>query len=60
MLNLSWKRKNKYIYSKRIEQQRRMTTGKTKLNPEEREQLREKKQRIKDKFEVNNMGEMFE
>lgn len=37
-----------------------MTTGKTKLNPEEREQLREKKQRIKDKFEVNNMGEMFE
>ncbi len=37
-----------------------MITGKTKLAPEEKEMLREKKQRIKDKFEANHLGEMFE
>ena len=31
--------------------------GKQRLNPQEREALKQKKQRIKDKFEFNNMGD---
>ena len=34
-----------------------MLVGKTKLNAEEKEQLRDKKLRIKDKFEQNNLGD---
>ena len=37
ILNLSWKRKNKYIQQKRIEQQKRVLVGKTKLSAEEKE-----------------------
>lgn len=56
MLNLSWKRKNKYIQQKRLEQQKRVLVGKTKMNQEEKEQQREKKLKIKDKFEQANLG----
>ena len=51
ILNLSWKRKNKYIQAKRQEQQKRVLVGKSKMNQEEKEYLKEKKMRIKDKFE---------
>ena len=37
-----------------------MITGKTKINPEERDQLREKKLRMKDRYEVSHMGDMYE
>ena len=33
-----------------------MLTGKQKLSNEEKESLREKKTRIKDKYEFNNLG----
>jgi RecG-like helicase len=56
MLNLSWRRKNKYIQAKRQEQQKRVLVGKSKMNQEEKEYLREKKLRIKDKFEQSNLG----
>ena len=56
MLNLSWKRKNKYIAAKRAEQQRRVLVGKQKVSPEEKEALREKKLRIKDKYETTHLG----
>jgi hypothetical protein len=56
MLNLSWKRKNKYIQQKRLEQQKRVLVGKTKMNQEEKEQQREKKLKIKDKYEQANLG----
>lgn len=56
MLNLSWKRKNKYIAAKRAEQQKRVLTGKIKLTNDEKEKLREKKLKVKDKFEMNNLG----
>ena len=56
MLNLSWKRKNKYIAAKRAEQQKRVLNGKIKLTNDEKERLREKKLKVKDKFEMNNLG----
>ncbi|CDW87803.1 tubulin-tyrosine ligase family protein [Stylonychia lemnae] len=56
MLNLSWKRKNKYIAAKRAEQQKRVLVGKQKVSQEEREALREKKLRLKDKYETNHLG----
>mmetsp|Transcript_34870 Transcript_34870/g.26038 ORF Transcript_34870/g.26038 Transcript_34870/m.26038 type:complete len:120 (+) Transcript_34870:795-1154(+) len=56
MLNLSWKRKNKYIAQKRAELQKRVLTGKQKLSAEEKEARRAKKQKIKDKFEFANLG----
>lgn len=56
ILNLSWKRKNKYIAQKKAEMQKRVLTGKQKFSQEEKETIREKKQRIKDKFEMNNLG----
>lgn len=34
-----------------------MLNGKQKLTPEEKEMLREKKLRIKDKYERNNLGD---
>ena len=56
ILNLSWKRKNKYIQQKRLEQQKRVLVGKTKLNQEEKEVQRDKKLKVKDKFEQANLG----
>ena len=56
ILNLSQKRKNKYIQLKRAEQQKRVLVGKTKLNLDEKEIQREKKLRLKDKSEQNNLG----
>lgn len=56
ILNLSWKRKNKYIQQKRAEQQKRVLVGKAKMNLEEKEFLREKKLKIKDKYEQGNLG----
>lgn len=56
MLNLSWKRKNKYISSVKNEMANRLA-GKQRMNQEEREQLKAKKMRIKDKFEQNNLGD---
>lgn len=56
MLNLSQKRKNKYINQYKQEMHKRLT-GQPRASVEEREQLRLKKLRIKDKFEINNMGQ---
>ena len=56
MLNLTWKRKNRYIKQQKEEMANRLV-GKSRLSQEEREALREKKLRIKDKFENNNMGD---
>ena len=56
ILNLSWKRKNKYIQQKRLEPHKRVLVGKTKLNQEEKEVQREKKLKVKDKFEQANLG----
>ena len=56
MLNLSWKRKNKYIAQKKAELQKRVLTGKQKLSAEEKEVIRTKKQKMKDKYEFNNLG----
>ena len=41
---------------KRAEQQKRVLVGKTKLNLDEKEIQREKKLRLKDKSEQNNLG----
>lgn len=60
MLNLSWKRKNKYIAAKRAEQQKRVLVGKQKVSIEEREAMREKKLRVKDKFESAHLGNFEE
>ena len=51
LLNLNWKRKNKYIQQKRLEQQKRVLVGKQKMNLDEKEVIREKKMKVKDKFE---------
>tara|TARA_B110000285_G_C15009261_1_gene555540 strand:- start:752 stop:1141 length:390 start_codon:yes stop_codon:yes gene_type:complete len=56
MLNLSWKRKNRYLREHKNEMANRLT-GKTRLTPAEKEALKAKKTRIKDKFENNNMGD---
>ena len=56
MLNLNWKRKNKYIQQKRLEQQKRVLVGKQKMNLDEKESIREKKMKVKDKFEQANLG----
>jgi tubulin polyglutamylase TTLL6/13 len=56
MLNLSWKRKNKYISTSKHEMANRLV-GKQRMGQEERESLKAKKLRIKDKFEQNNMGD---
>ena len=56
MLNLGWKRKNRYVTQAKNEMANRLV-GKQRMSMEERELLRQKKLRIKDKFENNNLGE---
>lgn len=56
MLNLTWKRKNRYIKQQKDDMANRLV-GKSRQTMEEREALKEKKMRIKDKFENNNMGD---
>ena len=55
MLNLNYRRKNRYINNARIEKQRRLQ-GLPRASNYEKEEIRQKKIRIKDKFELNNMG----
>ena len=55
MLNLSWRRKNRYMNNARIEKQRRLQ-GLPRASNYEKEETRQKKIRIKDKFELNNLG----
>ena len=55
MLNLSWRRKNRYINNARIEKQRRLL-GLPRASNYEKEETRQKKIRIKDKHELNNLG----
>lgn len=55
MFNLSWRRKNRYINNTRIEKQRRLQ-GLPRASNYEKEETRAKKVRIKDKFELNNLG----
>ena len=56
MLNMSWKRKNRYLREHKNEMANRLT-GKSRLTAAEKEALKAKKTRIKDKFENNNMGD---
>lgn len=56
MLNLNWKRKNRYINQVKTEMASRLV-GKHKMTTEEREFQRQKKLRMKDKFEQTNMGD---
>lgn len=56
ILNLNWKRKNRYLREHKNEMANRLT-GKGRLTPAEKEALKAKKTRIKDKFENNNMGD---
>lgn len=56
MLNLSWKRKNRYINNARVDKQRRLQ-GLPRASNYEKEEVRAKKIRIKDKFELNNLGD---
>lgn len=56
MLNLNWKRKNKYNLAAKTEMANRLI-GKQRLSQKEREALRAKRLRQKDKFENNNMGD---
>jgi predicted transposase YdaD len=56
MLNLGWKRKNRYVTQAKNEMANRLV-GKQRMSMEEREALRQKKLRIKDKFENNNLGD---
>lgn len=56
ILNLSWKRKNKYLTNMKNEMANRLV-GKQRITQADREQIREKKTRIKDKFENNNLGD---
>ena len=55
MLNLNWRRKNRYINYARKEKQRRLT-GMPRATMHEKEELRKKKLRIKDKYDLNNLG----
>lgn len=56
MLNLNWRRKNRYINNARIDKQRRLQ-GLPRASNYEKEETRQKKIRIKDKFELNNLGD---
>eukprot|EP00347_Sterkiella_histriomuscorum_P012956 403366573 len=60
LLNLSQKRKNRYIKHEKIELKKRVAYGRTILTSDEKEQIKGKKQRIKDKFEFNNLDDNFE
>ena len=56
MLNLNWKRKNRIINQTKSEMASRLV-GKSRVTQEEREVTKDKKMRIKDKFECANMGD---
>jgi tubulin polyglutamylase TTLL6/13 len=56
MINLSNKRKNRYNKELKNDMANRLV-GKNRMTAEDREELKEKKMRIKDKFENNNMGD---
>jgi tubulin polyglutamylase TTLL6/13 len=56
MLNLSQKRKNKYVREEKNDIERRLR-GQGKISQQEKEQLRQKKLMLKDKFENSNMGD---
>jgi tubulin polyglutamylase TTLL6/13 len=56
ILNLNWKRKNKYNIAAKNEMANRLI-GKQRITQKEREALRAKRLRQKDKFENNNMGD---
>lgn len=56
MLNLNWRRKNRYVNNARVEKHRRLT-GMPRASKYEQEEIRQKKIRIKDKFELNNLGD---
>lgn len=56
ILNLSQKRKARYINQAKNEMASRLI-GKQRMTAEEREALRLKKLRLKDKFEFNNLGD---
>ena len=55
LLNLSYRRKMRYINNARVEKQRRLQ-GLPRASNYEKEEQRQKKIRIKDKFELNNLG----
>ena len=55
MLNLGWRRKNRYMNNARIEKQRRLQ-GLPRASNYEKEELRQKKIRIRDKHELNTLG----
>ena len=55
MLNLNYRRKNRYINNTRIEKQRRLQ-GLPRASNYEKEETRLKKIRIKDKYELKNLG----
>jgi hypothetical protein len=54
-LNLTWRRKNKYVNANRIEMQNRLI-GAKRLTLNEREIIRGKKLKLKDKHELQNAG----
>jgi len=56
ILNLGWKRKNRYINQIKTDMASRLV-GKNRMTAEEKEQTRAKKLRIKDKYEQSNMGD---
>jgi len=56
MLNLNWKKKNRIINQAKSEMANRLV-GRHRVTQEEREAIKEKKMRIKDKFECANMGD---
>ena len=55
LLNLNYRRKIRYVNNSRIEKQRRLQ-GLPRASNYEKEETRLKKIRIKDKFELKNLG----
>ena len=56
MLSLTYKRKNRYVNHDRVDKQRRLQ-GLPRASNYEKEETRQKKIRIKDKHELNNLGD---
>ena len=57
LLNLSYRRKIRYINKVKNEMKQRMLTGKTiHLSVEERQEAIKKKQELRSKYEMNNLG----
>jgi tubulin polyglutamylase TTLL6/13 len=61
MLNLSWKRKNKYLNQERNEKEKRLIDSSKKITSKqkltEKESKKQKKIAQKDQFENSNMGD---